>query len=97
MMKLIDELHRNGTTIVMITHDMDVVAKHANRAVVLCHGKVVADGTVREVFKQKEVLNNAFVAIPQIPELSEKLGLSEMALNSDEIADAVIKTLEETK
>ena len=95
MMKLIDELHKNGTTIVMITHDMDVVATHANRAVVLCHGKVVADGTVREVFKRKEVLESAFVAIPQIPELSEKLGLQEMALNADEIADDVINTLEE--
>ncbi|MGP1507611.1 MAG: ABC transporter ATP-binding protein [Sphaerochaeta sp.] len=97
MMKLIDQLHENGTTIIMITHDMDVVATHANRAVVMCYGKIVAQGGVREVFKQKAVLESAFVSRPQIAELSEKLGLENMALNSDEVADSVISALEAEK
>lgn len=100
MMKLIDELHKKGTTIVMITHDMDVVASHANRVVVMTKGQVVADGTVREVFKQSETLSNAFVSRPQIAELSEKLtscGATEMALSPDEISKAVIKALEAAK
>lgn len=97
MMKLIDQLHENGTTIIMITHDMDVVATHANRAVVMCYGKIVAQGGVREVFKQKAVLESAFVSRPQIAELSEKLGLENMALNADEVADSVISALEAEK
>ena len=97
MMKLIDQLHENGTTIIMITHDMDVVATHANRAVVMCYGKIVAQGGVREVFKRKEALERAFVSRPQIAELSEKLGLENMALNSDEVADSVISALEAEK
>lgn len=94
MMKLIDDLHKNGTTIVMITHDMDVVAKHASRAVVMVKGKIVADGTVAEVFKQKEALENAYVSRPQIAELSERLGIENMALTADELADAVTSSLE---
>lgn len=97
MMKLIDQLHENGTTIIMITHDMDVVATHANRAVVMCYGKIVAQGGVREVFKRKEALERAFVSRPQIAELSEKLGFENMALTADEVADSVISALEAAK
>ena len=94
MMRLIDELHANGTTIVMITHDMDVVATHANRVIVMAKGSMVADGSVREVFKQEKALNDAYVSRPQIPELSERLGLENMALTSQELGDALVATLE---
>lgn len=97
MMKLIDELHANGTTIIMITHDMDVVATHANRVIVMAKGSMVADGSVRDVFKQEKALKDAYVARPQIPELSERLGLESMALTAQELGDALISTLEASR
>lgn len=97
MMKLIDELHANGTTIVMITHDMDVVATHANRVIVMAKGSMVADGSVRDVFKQEKALKDAYVARPQIPELSERLGLESMTLTAQELGDALISTLEASR
>ena len=97
MMKLIDELHANGTTIIMITHDMDVVATHANRVIVMAKGSMVADGSVRDVFKQEKALKDAYVARPQIPELSERLGLESMALTAQELGNALISTLEASR
>lgn len=97
MMKLIDELHANGTTIVMITHDMDVVATHANRVIVMAKGSIVADGSVRDVFKQEKALKDAYVARPQIPELSERLGLQGMALTAQELGGALISSLEASR
>lgn len=97
MMKLIDELHANGTTIVMITHDMDVVATHANRVIVMAKGSMVADGSVRDVFKQEKALKDAYVARPQIPELSERLGLQGMALTAQELGGALIASLEDSR
>lgn len=97
MMKLIDELHANGTTIVMITHDMDVVATHANRVIVMAKGSIVADGSVRDVFKQEKALKDAYVARPQIPELSERLGLQSMALTAQELGGALISSLEASR
>lgn len=97
MMKLIDELHANGTTIVMITHDMDVVATHANRVIVMAKGSIVADGSVRDVFKQEKALKDAYVARPQIPELSERLGLQGMALTAQELGGALIASLEDSR
>ena len=95
MMQLIDELHRNGTTIVMITHDMDVVAKHAGRAIVMSQGRIVADGDVRSVIAKKEELAGAYVTRPQIVELSDRLygGDGRLALTSAELTGAILESL----
>lgn len=94
MMTLIDKLHAAGTTIVMITHDMDVVARHANRAVVLCHGQVVLDGDVAEVFSHTKELEEAYVSRPQIVELSHRLGMAQPALTSGELAKYICSAKE---
>lgn len=100
MMELMDKLHAAGTTIVMITHDMDVVARHANRAVVLCHGKIVQDGPVAEVFAHTKELEEAYVSRPQIVELSARLqshGLERIALTASELAGLILNAKEVTK
>ncbi len=50
MRALIARLRAHGTTLLVVTHDMDDVAELADRVVVLEGGRVVADGTPREVF-----------------------------------------------
>lgn len=44
VMSLVDRLHQQGTTILMISHDQDLIARHAERVITLGHGQVVADG-----------------------------------------------------
>ena len=97
MMSLVDTLHKSGTTIVMITHDMDVVARYAQRVVVLCKGEVKLDGPTREVFEHRQILGEAYVTRPQIVELADKLrakGLTQLALTEEELSGLVIDTLE---
>ena len=97
MMALIDKLHKSGTTIVMITHDMDIVARYAKRAVVLCKGKVKLDGPVREVFEHRQILSEAYVTRPQIIELSDRLrakGLTRLAVTEEELSRLIIEALE---
>ena len=45
IMKIFDDLHRNGNTIILVTHEDDI-AKHSNRIVRLLDGKIVKDETV---------------------------------------------------
>lgn len=73
MMRLIRDLHEAGHTIVMITHDMRIVAEHAGRVVVMSQGKIVADGTPSEVFRQGELLRRAYLTPPQIAQLAARL------------------------
>jgi len=97
MMTLIDTLHKNGTTIIIITHDMDIVARYASRVVVLGSGEVKLDGSTHEVFTHTETLSEAFINRPQIAELSERLqdcGLSQMVMTEEEMSRLVINAVE---
>ena len=65
MMDLMRELHAEGRTIVMITHDMNIVAEYAERMVVMAGGVIVADGAPREVFGRDDALASADLRAPQ--------------------------------
>lgn len=63
-----------GHTIIIITHEMDIVARYAKRAIVMTKGKVLMDGLVKEVYSQPEKLAIANVKPPQITMLAQALG-----------------------
>ena len=73
MMGLIDQLNAEGTTIVLISHDLEVVAEHARRVVALAAGEVVADGPVAEVLGRPEVLARAGIPATQLVDLCARL------------------------
>lgn len=89
MMNLIRELHESGRTIIMITHDMRIVAEFASRVVVMAQGRVLADGTPREIFVQTEILNQAFLEAPQIMRISQALAKYGMPPDVLTVAEAV--------
>ncbi|MHB8135954.1 MAG: ABC transporter ATP-binding protein [Anaerolineaceae bacterium] len=59
IMSLIENLHHQGKTILIITHDMNIVTHYCNRAVVLHDGLTIFDGTPRDLFVNKTVLNKS--------------------------------------
>lgn len=73
IMDAIAEINAAGTTVVMVCHDMEVVLDYAGRAVVMDKGRVVADGTPREIFYQSSK-TAARILPPQIIALSLELG-----------------------
>ena len=69
VMKVITELNRDyNITIVLITHHMDEVAL-TNRAILIDKGRVIADGSPKEVFSQKDEIYGAGLELPQITQL----------------------------
>ncbi len=56
--------HREGATVVLITHNMEIAAAHAGRLLVLRQGQFVADGTPHRVFQQEEVLGESGLEPP---------------------------------
>ncbi|WP_020575398.1 ABC transporter ATP-binding protein [Actinopolymorpha alba] len=73
MMGLIDELHRSGHTVVLITHDMSLVARHAKRVCVFVDGRLAADRTPRDLFAQPDLLSRACLEVPPITRLAGTL------------------------
>ncbi len=74
------ELHAQGHSVILITHDMRLVARYASRVVVLSEGRVVGRGSPQEVFRHRELLQAARLQPPRIVELVERLVISGMEI-----------------
>ena len=78
-------------TVVMVCHDMEVVLDYAQRALVMAGGKLLADGPVREIFRDAELMEKASILPPQMIGLSLRLGEGfEQADTPDAMAEAVL-------
>ena len=62
-----------GHTIIIITHDMPIVARFARRVVVLGMGNILADGSPREVFSRPEDLALTHIEPPQITQFAQSV------------------------
>lgn len=60
-------------TVLMITHDVDLIARYAHRLIVLYEGQVLLDGPTAEVFTQVEELKRSFVVPPVAAQLAAEL------------------------
>ena len=74
VMDIIRRIHERGTTVVMVCHDMEVVADYAARCIVMSGGEVVDDAPTFDVLRTRETLERASLVPPQIVELSLELG-----------------------
>ena len=98
VMRTIKQLNRTkGVTVVLITHHMDEAAQ-ADRLVVMARGKVVADGTPKEVFQNVEHLKAVGLTVPETTELmwqlrQEGLDVPLDALDDEECAQALYELL----
>lgn len=89
LLKLLDILKKHIKTAIIATHDMQLVADWASRVIVMNRGKVIFDGSAKELFKSKDILETANLVPPQIVELSHELNISEIALSVSHICKRV--------
>ncbi|MEV5765147.1 energy-coupling factor transporter ATPase [Micromonospora sp. NPDC052213] len=75
IMDLVRELNRAGRTILMVTHDMPLVAEYAHRALVFDAGRLRADLPVADLFADEELLAGTQLVAPQVTRLARRLGL----------------------
>ena len=80
LLKDIQRLHRDGTTVVMISHSMDDVAALATRIAVLQKGRLALTGTPQEVFSQVDRLSAMGLDVPQASKLWHLLRQDGIAL-----------------
>ncbi|MEM4250475.1 MAG: energy-coupling factor transporter ATPase [Candidatus Bathyarchaeia archaeon] len=73
IMDVTETLHKSGITILIVTHDMELIAEYANRLVVMKDGKVLIEGPTKEVFAKPEVLKQSSIKPPQITCLGQAL------------------------
>lgn len=73
IMSAVKELNKNGTTVIMVCHDMELVLDFARRMIVLADGKIEADGKTLEIMRRKEILQKTCLLSPQIIQIALEL------------------------
>ena len=94
IMQIAWKLHQNGRTVIVVTHDVALIAEYTERTVVLRGGEVLLDDTTEAVFAQPEVLHQSNVTPPQITQLASSLPaalrLPSQALTVKQLGDAIL-------
>ena len=80
MMDFLDELNQQGQTIIMITHDMQLMLDYSDRAIVVVEGQILADQSPAQVLSNHELIAAANLKETSIFSLAEKLGVDPLAL-----------------
>ncbi|MBY4796978.1 ATP-binding cassette domain-containing protein [Collinsella sp. AGMB00827] len=96
VMETVRELAEQGSAVVMVCHDMEVVSDFADRAVVMADGHIIGAGATAEIFAQPELLQAASVEAPQVVRVSEQLSrtVSSAFAGVSEVSDIVQITRE---
>jgi energy-coupling factor transport system ATP-binding protein len=95
-LSLLHTLHKSTVkTIIIVSHDMNLVAENCNKVAVFCDGKVEKVGTPKEVFCDYEIIKKTGLDLPLIAKLTQKLKENGIEIDGDltqkEFAKKVIK------
>lgn len=83
LVKMMDTLRTEGRGVIVITHDMEFVARNFDRVIVMAHRHIIADGPVHQVFQKEDVLHAAAIKKPQIGQLAASLGHPDILYSED--------------
>ncbi|MBU7015054.1 MAG: ATP-binding cassette domain-containing protein [Theionarchaea archaeon] len=89
---LVRALHQQHRTVILVTHDMNLVAEMAHRILILKDGTLAAEGSPHQIFSDEGLLSDNFLEAPQIARLSSRLGYG-TCLNIEEFLHKLEGTL----
>lgn len=73
IIKTLDDMKEITKTVMIATHDMQLVCQWADRILVLCQGKILADGTANEIFGDRQITETAGIRPPEIFTMGQML------------------------
>ncbi|XRO77699.1 ATP-binding cassette domain-containing protein [Methanocaldococcus sp. 10A] len=100
IMKLLYDLNKKGMTIIISTHDVDLVPVYADKVYVMYNGKILKEGEPKEVFSDIETIRKANLRLPRVAHLIEILNKKdnipiEMGFTIGEVRKNLTKYLKE--
>ncbi|MBB1095536.1 energy-coupling factor transporter ATPase [Limosilactobacillus sp. BG-MG3-A] len=99
LLKIIKDLNKTGTTIIMVTHQMEQVASCANHVIAMSNGQIVADTTPQQLFSDAQRLNKLSLTLPVSVEIAQFLSKNGVTLKNtepltlDRLADEITEAM----
>lgn len=85
ILNLIDTLHKEGRTIVLVTHNMSIVRKYANHVILIDKGDVFFDGTPNDFFLDDKVCE--IIEVPEVIAFAKKLKAKGIDVDINKVTD----------
>lgn len=99
LLKLIKQLNNKATTVIMVTHQMEQVARYADHVIAMSEGKVIADTTPRHLFSDSQQLAKLSLTLPISVDIAQFLRKHDAKLENtepltlDSLADEIVKAM----
>jgi energy-coupling factor transporter ATP-binding protein EcfA2 len=96
LMRYVDLLNREGHTLILITHDMRLVAEHAKRVLVMAAGRILLDSDPRGSFSDLDLLRQSNLEPPNVTRLAHRLSRFDIAsdiFSPEELASAIVQKI----
>jgi energy-coupling factor transporter ATP-binding protein EcfA2 len=94
LVNLAADLHHAGHTVIMISHDMELVARYTERTLVVGKGQLLLDSPTHDVFDHVTLLRETYIEPPEIIRLAQELrvcGLPSGLLSIDQVEEGIQK------
>jgi energy-coupling factor transport system ATP-binding protein len=85
---IIKNLNEMGTTVLMITHQMEYAANYAHRAVVLKSGEIKFDGPINDLISNRQLMEENYLDLPEVAKIAgqfKKHGIPGWLVKTDDI------------
>ena len=89
IMDLLKKLNQEGLTVIIITHDMPIVWKYVDRAVVFATGEIIGDGKVWDIMQDQDMLGKAQLRAPQFIRILTRLNKDGWNLSAKNEAELI--------
>ena len=86
---ILKTLHEQGKTVITISHDMEFVAAHFKRVIVMAKKKIVRTGTPKEIFWDMESLDRAMLKQPYVSRVCRALGIEGDVISIEDAVKAI--------
>ena len=91
--ELLGRLHREGHTVILVTHDVEFAFEVCDRILIMSKGRIIADGPRREIVTLRRIFDTASLTQPQIPRLAALLKRPELPEDTIAAEDAERKLI----
>jgi energy-coupling factor transport system ATP-binding protein len=91
LMDIVSQVNEQGHSILLITHDMRLVAAYASKTALIHAGQIAAVDDTRQILYRAELLKSTRIEPPQIVRLSQSLDLDQSPLTAEELCSVLTK------
>lgn len=97
LLNIIKKLNRQGVTIIMITHYLEMISSLVTQIIALHNGKIAFDGDPKEFFGNQQLLEQTNLLAPKSIQISREIGLAGLPLSLDELSAKLIGKLQDRR